>query len=89
MLNIKASYSEHKAARSNGCVYGLVNGIPGMFVYAELGEEDDYIPGSREDLRQDRRLFKQSKAFFALTEENLNEGIFEEDTYRGKIIVFR
>ena len=47
VIRIKATKGEFNAACTNGCVYGEMRGKRGVYVYAELGQEKDYIPTLR------------------------------------------
>jgi len=88
MLIIKANNEqEYLAACNDGCVYGCVKGNSALHVYAELGVEIAYNPP--EGVKPEKgRKFKECQCFFALSEEQLSEGYFEEDTYRGIVLIY-
>jgi hypothetical protein len=87
-LRIKVTRTEFEAAAANGCVYGLVRGKRGLYVYAELGREEEYIFRPNDDPKADYRLFLNCDAFFALTEEQLDEGIFVAEEPDITVIIY-
>ena len=90
MLYIKVTPDEHRFACSDGCIYGLVNGNKDIYAYAELGDEDlDYIPKTKEDLREDRKRFTRCTVWFATTEERLEQGLFESPLYLGRVEIYK
>jgi hypothetical protein len=88
MLTIKVNTKEYDSACSHGCAYGLVRGKPGMYAYAELGQEEEHLPKNDKQWKEERRFFRNSEVFFALTPENLEEGIYEDETYRGGVEIY-
>jgi hypothetical protein len=78
-LRIKATRSEFEAASTNGCVYGEIQGKRGLFVYAELGEEKEYIPSSKDNPMTEYRMFIGCDVYFAKTRAQLANGEFEAE----------
>lgn len=88
-LRIKASREEFEAACSDGCVYGELRGKRGLYVYAELGIEQEYIPSASDSLITEYRLFIGCNVFFAKTREQLANGDFEaEDLPNITVIIY-
>lgn len=89
-LRIKAlSPEEFKAACSNGCVYGQIRGKRGLYVYAELGAEKDYIPSAKDNPTTEYRMFTRCDVYFAKTREELANGDFEaEDLPNVTVIIY-
>lgn len=78
-VRIKATRKEFEAACTNGCVYGEIRGKRGLYVYAELGEERDYMPSVNDNPMTEYRMFTGCNLFFAKTREQLNNGDFEAE----------
>ncbi len=79
MLRIKVSVAEFIVACSGGCVYGKVIRQRGLYVYAELGQEREYNPTSRDNSNTEYRVFTGCDAYFAKTSEQLRSGDFEAE----------
>ncbi len=87
MLKIKATDKEYFAACEDGCVYGCVRGNSNILVYAELGSEIKYNPP--EGVKPEKgRQFIDCSCFFALSKDDLKDGIFEKQFYSGKVIIY-
>jgi len=54
-MRIRSSRQEFAAACTDGCIYGEIRGKRGLYVYAELGAEQEYIPSPND------KLFKKRK----------------------------
>jgi hypothetical protein len=78
-LRIRATQAEFAAARANGCVYGEIRGKRGLYVYAELGAEQEYIPSSNDDLMTEYRILTGCDVYFARSREQLANGEFEAE----------
>lgn len=78
-IRIKATPLEFEAASSDGCVYGEIKGKRGLYVYVELGEEQEYILSSNDNLTTEYRLFIRCDVYFAKTKEQLANGEFEAE----------
>lgn len=88
-LRIKASRQEFEAASTNGCVYGVIRGKRGLYVYAELGTEKEYIRSKNDDPMTDYRLFIGCDVYFAKTQAQLTNGEFEaEDLPNVTVIIY-
>ncbi|BDA76543.1 unknown protein (plasmid) [Calothrix sp. PCC 7716] len=70
-LRVKVEREDFSRAISNGWVDGLVQGRKGLWVYVELGTEQEYIPSPNDDARTEYRLFRGCDVFFAESREQL------------------
>ena len=87
MLKIKAIDKEYFAACKDGCVYGCVRGNFDLLVYAELGAEIKYNPPEGVNPEKGRQ-FIDCLCFFALSKDDLENGVFKEQSYSGKVIIY-
>lgn len=88
-LRIRATRQEFAAACADGCVYGEIRGKRGLYVYAELGAEQEYIPSPNDDPMTEYRIFIGCDAYFAKTREQLTNGEFEaEDLPNVTVIIY-
>lgn len=89
-LRIKASSrAEFEAACADGCVYGQIQGKRGLYVYAELGPEREYIPSPKDNPNTDYKIFTRCSVFFAKTKEQLTNGDFEaEDLLNITLVIY-
>ncbi|MDZ8055704.1 MAG: hypothetical protein RMX68_010255 [Aulosira sp. ZfuVER01] len=78
-LRIKATREEFQAACANGCVYGEIKGKRGLYAYAELGSEQEYIQSPKDNPITDYRIFTGCDVYFAKTQEQLANGDFEAE----------
>lgn len=86
---IRATRKEFEAACANGCVYGKISGKRGLYVYAELGTEKEYVPSPKDDPMTEYRVFNGCDVFFAKTEEQLKTGDFEaEELLKVTVIIY-
>ena len=90
ILRVKAlSRAEFNAAIADGCVYGQYQGKRGVYVYAELGPEKEYISSPRDNPNTDYKMFVRCSVFFAKTKEQLFNGDFEaEDLPNVTVVVY-
>jgi hypothetical protein len=86
ILKLKVSLVEFNAAESNGAVYGQLR--KGIYVYAELGQEKDYIERFRDDPKTRYRLFINCDAFFAETKAQIADGDYATSISGVTIIIF-
>jgi len=89
ILRIKVNQKEYELACSNGCAYGLVDGNSNLYAYVELGLEGEYNPQKDREWLEERRFFRNCEVFFALKQENLDQGIYENKTYKGNVVLYR
>ena len=76
-------------ACTDGCVYGEIRGKKGLYVYAELGAEQEYIPSPNDDPMTEYRIFTGCDVYFAKTKEQLANGEFEaEDLPNVTVIIY-
>ncbi|WP_341528081.1 hypothetical protein WKK05_01630 [Nostoc sp. UHCC 0302] len=88
-LRIRATREEFEAACANGCVYGEIRGKEGLYVYAELGREQEYIQSPNDNLMTEYRIFNGCDVYFARTREQLASGEFEaEDLPNITVIIY-
>lgn len=89
-IRVKAlSCKEFDAAIADGCVYGEYQGKRGVYVYADLGQELEYIPTPRDNPNTSYKMFVRSSVFFAKTKEQLFDGDFEaEDLPNVTVVVY-
>ncbi len=88
-VTIKTNRAEFEAASSDGCVYGELRGKRGLYVYAELGPEKEYIPSLRDNPNTEYRMFTRCNVFFAKTKEQLANGDFEaEDLPNVTVVIY-
>lgn len=78
-LRIKATSKEFEAACASGCVYGEIRGQRGLYVYAELGVEKEYILSPNDNLATEYRLFTGCDVYFAETKEQQTSGDFQAE----------
>lgn len=80
ILRVKAANNnEFNAACSDGGAYGRVRGRSGLYVYADLGQEKEYIPSPKDDPQTEYRMFTGCDAYFADTEQQLRNGDFRAE----------
>ncbi|RAM48590.1 MAG: hypothetical protein C6Y22_27100 [Hapalosiphonaceae cyanobacterium JJU2] len=79
VIRIKAIREEFEAARTDGCVYGHLRGKRGLYVYAELGAEKEYIPSPNDEPMTEYRIFVSCNVYFAKTKDQLANGEFEAE----------
>ncbi len=70
-LRVKVEREDFDLVFSNGWVDGLVQGRRGLWVYVELGTEQEYIKRPSDDPRTEYRLFRGCDVFFAESREQL------------------
>lgn len=90
IVRIKAlSREEFEAACANGCVYGEIQGKRGLYTYADLGGEKDYIPSPNDDPKTEYRIFTGCSVFFAKTKKQLFEEDFEaQELPEATVIIY-
>ncbi len=81
------SLDEYVLACSGGCVNGYVSGKSELFVYAELEREEEFIPRLGVE-PQEAKIFFGSTAYFSNNKQEFNQGLFNERTYKGTIVVY-
>lgn len=87
IVRIKASNAEFEAACAGGCVYGELRGKRGLYVYAELGAEREYIPSPKDNPDTEYRMFVRCNVSFAKTSEQLANGDFEAEELPDATVV--
>lgn len=73
-----ASHDEFNNTDSGVC-YGLLQGRRGLYVYVQLGQEQEYKPGYKDDPKTEYKFFVGCDVFFAKTEAALRAGDFEAE----------
>ncbi len=85
-LRVKVSVREFAAAESDGAVYGQLR--KGVYVYAELGQEKDYIEKSGDNPQTRYRLFTNCDAFFAETKTQIADGDYATSISGITIVIY-
>lgn len=75
MIIIKISQKAFKRAESYSSVVGLWEGKKDCWMYAELGEEFEYISHPKDDANTDFRIFRDCTVSIAESQEDLKAGI--------------
>ena len=86
-LRIRATRKEFEAACTNGCVYGEIRGKRELYVYVDLGTEEEYLPSPKDDPMTEYRAFNGCDVFFAKTEEQLKTGDFEAEELSNVTVI--
>jgi hypothetical protein len=72
---IKVIRDEFTQADSDGAIWGVYGYVvPNLYIYAELGEEGEYLPKDGDDPRADYRLFTNCYVEYYRTMEDLKSG---------------
>jgi len=87
-LRIQVTPDEFDAAKSNGWVDGLYRGKQGIYVYVELGKEEEYIPRPSDDQKTEYRAFRNCDAFFASSREQLDAADFNGEQLNVTVIIY-
>jgi len=87
-LRIQVTRIEFDAADSDGAVYGLLRGRRGLYVYVELGQEEDYSPRHDDDPKTEYRKFRNCNTFFAATIEQLEAGGSDVERDNVTVIIY-
>jgi hypothetical protein len=88
VLRIKVTRADFESATSDGWVDGLLQGKKEIWVYVELGTEQEYIPSPSDDPRTEYRLFRGCDAFFAKSQERLEAQIYEAEQLNVTVILY-
>lgn len=87
-LRVKVEREDFDIVSSLGWVDGLLQGRRGLWVYVELGTEQEYIPSPNDDPRTEYRLFKECDVFFAKSRERLEAEDYEARQYNVTVILY-
>ncbi|PAX60232.1 hypothetical protein [Brunnivagina elsteri] len=87
-LRIKVASAEFESATSDGWVDGLLQGKKEIWVYVELGTEQEYIPTDNDDPRTEYRLFRGCDVFYAKSQERLEVQIYEAEQLNVTVILY-
>jgi hypothetical protein len=87
-LRVKVEREDFDSVSSNGWVDGLVQGRRGMWVYVELGTEQEYIPSPNDDPRTEYRLFRGCDVFLAKSQERLEALYYEAREFNITVILY-
>ncbi len=88
LLRIKVSRLDFQAACSDGWVDGQWQGKKGMYVYSELGLEQDYISGVNDDPKTSYRIFQNCAVFIAKSQEQLESEEYEANFPSVTVIIY-
>ncbi|MBW4670744.1 MAG: hypothetical protein KME60_25805 [Cyanomargarita calcarea GSE-NOS-MK-12-04C] len=87
-LRIKVPHADFESASEDGWIDGLLQGRREIWVYVELGTEQEYISSPNDDPRTEYRLFWGCDAFFAKTQERLEAQDYEAEQYNVTVILY-
>ena len=87
-LRVKVEREDFDSVSSNGWVDGLVQGRRGMWVYVELGYEQEYIPSPNDDPRTEYRIFTLCDVFLAKSQERLEAEDYEAREFNITVILY-
>lgn len=88
LLRIKVSRLDFQAACSNGWVDGQLQGKKGMYIYSEIGLEQEYISSAKDDPKTSYRIFQDCTVFLAKSQEQLNIGDYEANLSNVTVIIY-
>ncbi len=88
LLRIKVSRLDFQAAITDGWVDGLLQGKQGMYVYAELGKEQNYVPSPKDDPKTSYKLFQNCTIFLGRSQEQLEIGDYEANFANVTVIIY-
>ncbi len=88
ILRIKVTRDEFNAAESNGWVDGLYRGKQGMYVYVDLGKEEEYILHPSDDPKTEYRKFNYCDVFYAVSLEQLDARDFNGQEINVPVIIY-
>jgi hypothetical protein len=88
VLRIKVTRADFESATSDGWVDGLVQGRKDVWVYVELGTEQEYIPSPSDNPRTEYRLFRGCDTFFAESQEKLEALNYDGELYNVTVILY-
>jgi hypothetical protein len=87
-LRLKVSSLEFEAAETNGAVFGELRGQRGMFVYADLGQEKDYIEKPSDNPNTRYRLFLNCDVFVAKTQAQMDACEYETSILDVTVVIY-
>ena len=87
-FKVKLSKEDHNQAKSGIGVFGLINNIPGMFCYVELGKEKTFR-GKEKHSDEDRRIFFGCYIGIAKTLEDLKNENYAAEEENCTITIFK
>jgi hypothetical protein len=88
VLRLKVSSLEFEAAESNGAVFGELRGQRGIYAYAELGQEKDYVEKPSDNPNTRYRFFLNCDVFFAKTQAQMDAGEYETDILNIMVVIY-
>ncbi|MBW4505125.1 MAG: hypothetical protein KME64_01180 [Scytonematopsis contorta HA4267-MV1] len=88
VLRVKVTRLDFESAASDSWVDGLLQGKKGLWVYVELGTEQEYIPSPSDDPRTEYKLFRGCDVFFARSQEQLEQGNYEAEQINVTVILY-
>ncbi len=72
----------------DGWVDGLVKGRTGLWVYVELGEEQEYIPSPKDNPKTDFRLFRGCDVYYGDSQEQLETGGYKAEEHDVTVVIY-
>lgn len=88
VLRIKVIREDFDAAESNGWVDGQIQGREGLWVYVELGKEQEYIHRPSDNPKTEYRMFRECSVFFANSQQQLELGDYLAEESNVTVIVY-
>ena len=88
-LRVKVSSLEFEAAESNGAVFGELRSRRGIFVYADLGSEKEYIEQASDNPNTRYRLFLNCDVFVAKTQAQMDACEYETSILNITLIIYK
>ncbi len=88
VLRVKVTREDFESASSNGWIDGLLQGRKDVWVYVELGIEQEYIPSPNDNPRTEYRLFRACDAFFAESQEQLGTLNYDAELLNVTVILY-
>jgi len=87
-LRLKVTPEEFSFATQDGWVDGIIKGRRGLWVYVELGTDEEYIPKVNDDPKTEYRFFRCCNIYYAKTQEQLEIEDFEANEYNVTVIIY-
>ena len=88
ILRIKVSKLDFQAACSDSWVDGQLQGRQGMYIYAELGKEHEYISSTKDDPKTSYKIFQNCAVFIAKSQEQLENEEYEANFSSVTVIIY-
>jgi hypothetical protein len=88
-LKVKVTHEDFDLSTPfDSWVDGLVKGQTGLWVYVELGEEQEYIPRPKDNPKTDFRLFTGCDVYYGDSQEQLEAGNYKAEEHDVTVIIY-